>query len=65
MRELYCDRCGEKTLHGIENKTYYCRVCNATNYLKAEVDNPEEFNMEKQRLKNLQNKLIVETGFPF
>ena len=36
-----------------------------SNYLRAEIDNPEEFKAEMLRLKELSDKFVAETGFPF
>jgi len=65
MKELYCDKCKEETTHAKYKEIYYCVICRSSNYLKEEIDNPEGFKLEMQKLKELERKLIVETGFPF
>jgi len=61
MRDLYCDCCNEETVHNKHMAVYYCVICMSSNYCIDEIDHPEEI----QGIKDLQNKLIEETGFPF
>lgn len=64
MKELYCAECGGSFVHKKYGNFYCCDNCDSPNYDALKIDNPE-LHMELSELRNLEDKLIVETGFPF
>lgn len=61
MKEIYCDRCNENMIHRRYGEIYRCMCCDSPNYLKIEIDNPEEM----KRLNDITKQLVETTGFPF